>query len=80
MLSHIITYFSNWVFFPFLNKYDFIINLFVILYIFYKMTIWWIIDFLLSKLFDFLKNFFESRAWWWDKWGDWWEDDDKWHH
>ncbi len=81
LLSKIIQFFQTSIFFPFLNKYDFIINLIIILYIFYKMTIWWIVDYIFYKIFNFLKNFFEKRASWWKDEYDWWDDDwDDSHH
>lgn len=84
-------YFAPSVIFWFLTKYDYIINLVVILFIFYKMTIGWVVDYLMSKLLKVLINFFDEKSWWWDDhgghddhghWG--WHDDhgshdDHWH-
>lgn len=73
-------YFAPSAIFSFLIKYDYIINLSVILFIFYKMTIGWVVDFIMSKLLKILINFFEEKAGWWDDhdWDDkhWWGHDD----
>ncbi len=63
-------YFSPSHIFNFLLKYDYVINLCVIIFIFYKMTIWWIVDFLFAKLFQALAKMFEKKAkeeWWWEE-------------
>lgn len=44
-------FFSNSKVFTFLRNYDYIISLVIILYMFYEMTIWWIIKFLIWKIF-----------------------------
>ncbi len=54
-------YFSVSSIFNFLIKYDYVINLIVILFIFYKMTIGWIVDYLMSKLLKLLINFFDEK-------------------
>ena len=63
--------------FNFLTKYDYIINLIIILFIFYKMTIWWIVDFLMAKLLKVLIHFFEEKNTD-EHWVDHWHSDD--HH
>lgn len=55
-------YFSPSHIFNFLLKYDYVINLCVIIFIFYKMTIGWIVDFLFAKLFQALGKMFEKKA------------------
>lgn len=77
-------YFAPSVIFWFLTKYDYIINLVVILFIFYKMTIGGVVDYLMSKLLKVLINFFEEKSWWWDDHdahddGHGWWHDDHWH-
>lgn len=55
-------YFAPWVIFWFLSNYDYIINLLIILFIFYKMTIGGVVDYLMAKLLKFLIHFFEEKA------------------
>jgi len=62
IIKFLYDYFSPSIIFNFLIKNDYIINLIVIVFIFYKMTIGWIIDFILSKLFKFLIIFFEEKS------------------
>lgn len=68
IIKSLYEYFQPSVIFNFLTKYDYAINLIIILFIFYKMTIGWIVDFIMTKLLGFLIIFFESKAKsWWDK-------------
>lgn len=83
IIKWLFEYFSPSKIFSFLIKYDYIINLSVILFIFYKMTIGWVVDYIMSKLLKFLVNFFEEKSKWdedvhWDKAQDWWHDE-HWH-
>lgn len=77
VIKSLFEYFSVSILFGFLIKYDYIINLIVILFIFYKMTIGWIIDLIMSKLLTFLVHFFEEKSKWWEEESDhdWWHDD-----
>lgn len=54
-------YFSPSIIFNFLINYDYIINLIIIAFIFYKMTIGWVVDFILSKLLKLLIVFFQKK-------------------
>lgn len=55
-LVSIIDFFDNSNLFSYIKKYDYLINFIIIFYIFYKMTIWWIVDFLLWAIFSWIKN------------------------
>ena len=55
-------YFSPSHIFNFLLQYDYVINLCVIFFIFYKMTIWGIVDFIFAKFFQALGKMFEKKA------------------
>lgn len=59
-IDSILAYFSTSIIFDFLKKFDYVINLFVIIFIFYKMTIGWIIDYLIDILFILLKKIVEK--------------------
>lgn len=61
LLKNIYNYFSSSFIFSFLLKYDYLINLIVILFIFYKMTIWWVVDYIFNKLFKLLSKVFEKQ-------------------
>lgn len=65
IIKSIYDYFIQSVIFNYLIKYDYIINTIIIWFIFYKMTIWWIIDSMISKLFRLFVNFFKNK----EKWG-----------
>lgn len=62
IVNLIYEYFSPSYIFNFLIQYDYIINLVIILFIFYKMTIGGMIDFLLAKIFKMLGKMFEKKA------------------
>jgi len=62
IIKSLYEYFQPSFIFNFLTKYDYIINLIIILFIFYKITIGWVVDFVMVKLFRFLVNFFENKA------------------
>lgn len=72
IIKSLFEYFSPSIIFSFLIKYDYIINLSIILFIFYKMTIGWVVDYIIAKLLKFLVNFFEEKSKWWG-------DDSHWH-
>lgn len=55
------TYLSPSVIYQWLLQYDYIISFVMILYIFYKMTIWGIVDALLLFLLNLLKKVLESQ-------------------
>lgn len=61
VIKSIYDYFSVSNIFGFWVKYDYLINLIIILFIFYKMTIGWVVDYIMSKLLKFLVNFFEEK-------------------
>lgn len=67
LINLIYEYFSPSYIFNFLINYDYLINLFIIVFIFYKMTIGWVVDYLMAKLLRFLVNFFEEKSKWWPK-------------
>jgi len=46
--------------FSFIKNNDTLINLVIILFLFYKMTIWWIVDFLINILIRITKNIIEG--------------------
>lgn len=54
LLKNFLEYFSPSKIFSFVNNYDSIINLVVIIFIFYKMTIGGIIDYILGKILDLI--------------------------
>lgn len=62
IIKSIYDYFSISNIFGFWVKYDYLINLIIILFIFYKMTIGWVVDYIISKLLKFLVNFFEEKS------------------
>lgn len=55
-ISLFLNFFKNSYIFSFLENYDIFINFFIITFIFYKMTIWWMINFLISRIILFLKS------------------------
>lgn len=59
-IKFVYEYFSPSHVFEFLLQYDYVVNLCVIIFIFYKMTIGGIVDFLFSKLFHALGKMFEK--------------------
>ncbi len=60
LLKNIYDYFSPSFLFWFLLKYDYLINLIIILFIFYKMTIGGVVDYIFNKLFKILSKMFEE--------------------
>lgn len=60
-IKGIYSFFESSHIFSFLTHYDYVINLTIILFIFYKMTIGGIVDFLMAKLFRILMQFFEEK-------------------
>lgn len=62
IVNLIYEYFSPSYIFNFLLQYDYIINLVIILFIFYKMTVGGVIDFFLAKLFQWLGKIFEKKS------------------
>lgn len=62
VIKFLYDYFSTSIIFNFLASYDYIINLIIIIFIFYKMTIWGVVDFILSKLLKVLVVFFEEKS------------------
>lgn len=61
IIKNMFDYFKPSYIFNFLIKYDYIVNLVIILFIFYKMTIWWIVDYFFEKLFKSLWKMFEKK-------------------
>lgn len=61
VLKSIYNYFSPSFIFSFLLKYDYLVNLIIILFIFYKMTIGWVVDYIFNKLFKRLSKIFEEQ-------------------
>ncbi len=59
-IKFVYEYFSPSHIFKFLLQYDYLVNLCVIIFIFYKMTIGGIVYFLFSKLFHALGKMFEK--------------------
>ena len=73
-----LTFFTPSKIFIFLKTYDYIFNWIIIFYVFYKMTIWWIIDYLVWKIFLLFKKFAKSATTWYKANSHaWWHDD---HH
>lgn len=62
VIKSVYEYFSISHIFNFLTVYDYLINLVIILFIFYKMTIGWVVDYLMSKILRILVNVFEEKA------------------
>ncbi|MDD5769774.1 MAG: hypothetical protein PHE25_02300 [Candidatus Gracilibacteria bacterium] len=62
IIKSMFNYFSTSIIFNFLSKYDYIINLIIILFIFYKMTIGEIVDYIMAKLLKLLISFFEEKS------------------
>lgn len=60
LIQAILWFFNKSLYFWFLKNYDYVINLIIIIYIFYKMTIWWIIDYLFDIFIILLKKFVEK--------------------
>lgn len=56
LISIFLDFYKDSHIFIFLQKYDSFINFFVIFFIFYKMTIWWIVDFIVLRIIQFFKN------------------------
>jgi hypothetical protein len=80
IIKSLYEYFQPSFIFNLLTKYDYVINLIIILFIFYKMTIGWVVDFIMVKLFKFLVNFFENKTK--SSWNKTWHDehhDEHWH-
>ncbi|MBW7955038.1 hypothetical protein H3C61_04470 [Candidatus Gracilibacteria bacterium] len=61
VLKSIYNYFSPSFIFSFLLKYDYLVNLIIILFIFYKMTIGGVVDYIFNKLFKRLSKIFEEQ-------------------
>lgn len=68
IVNGIVSFFQPSIFFQFLMEKDYIISFVMTLYIFYKMTIWWIVDWMLLKIVVIIKNILENqtqaKAWW----------------
>ncbi len=67
LVKTVYTYLEPWVLFHFLTLYDYIINLFVIVFIIYKLTIGWVADFIISKTLKLLVHFFDEQSKWGEK-------------
>lgn len=61
-MTSLFTFFDESKIFAFLIQYNNIINLIIIIFIFYKMTIWGIIDYIFAKIFQALGRIFEKRS------------------
>lgn len=72
-----IEFFTPWKAFSFLSNYDYVFNWVIILYIFYKMTIWWIVDYIVLKLIKWLKKLLNKVDTDWGGGHSW--HDDNWH-
>lgn len=62
LITSLYAYFQESKIFLFLFRYDSMINLCIIVFIFYKMTIGGIVDFFMAKLFWLLEKMFEKKA------------------
>jgi len=60
-IEFLFNFFKDSVIYPFLLKYDYILNIIIILFIFYKITIWWIISYMLSSIWRFIKSKFKKK-------------------
>lgn len=50
LINYVLNFFNQSILFIFLQKYDYIVNLVIILFIFYKMTLSWIVNFIFLKI------------------------------
>ena len=66
-IKDFVSYFWTSVIYKLLSTYDSAINFFITIYIFYKMTIWWVIDYIFYRIFALLKAFFELQI---SKWSE----------
>jgi len=60
-IEFLFNFFKDSVIYPFLLKYDYILNIIIILFIFYKITIWWIISYMLLSIWRFIKSKFKKK-------------------